>query len=123
FHLDALRDQLPNDYDVITCSLFLHHLTDEQAIDLLRRMACSARKLVLINDLVRSPWGYLLAILATRTLTLSPVVHSDGPQSVASAFTVSEALDMAKRAGWNEIQIRRHWPFRFLLQWKAVNRH
>ena len=35
FPLDALNAPLPNDYDVITSSLFLHHLQIEQAEELL----------------------------------------------------------------------------------------
>ena len=43
---------------VITCSLFLHHLSEHQAIDLLGRMAEAASHAVLICDLQRSWLGY-----------------------------------------------------------------
>ena len=38
FRLDALQDALPTGFDVLTSSLFLHHLETDQAVDLLRRM-------------------------------------------------------------------------------------
>lgn len=117
FEWDALAGPLPEGYDVLTCSLFLHHLEEEQAIDFLARMAAAARRLVLINDLRRSRSGLLLAYAATRVLTRSPVVHVDGPISVAAAFTPSEVLQLAERAGLKGGRVGRRWPFRFLFSW------
>jgi 2-polyprenyl-3-methyl-5-hydroxy-6-metoxy-1,4-benzoquinol methylase len=117
FVLDALREDLPSGYDIVMCSLFLHHLDEPVAVGLLRRMAASARRLVLVNDLIRSPWGYLIAMVGCRLLSTSKIVHHDGPVSVASAFTPDEMLALAERAGLNGALITRHWPERFLLSW------
>jgi SAM-dependent methyltransferase len=118
FRLDALRDPLPADFDVLSCSLFLHHLAEDDAVGLLRRMAQAARRMVLVNDLIRSPLGYVLAWGGCRLLTRSPVVHFDGPTSVAAAFTVGEARALADRAGLAGAVLTRHWPERFLLTWR-----
>jgi 2-polyprenyl-3-methyl-5-hydroxy-6-metoxy-1,4-benzoquinol methylase len=117
FEWDALGGPLPEGYDVVVSSLFLHHLAEDEAVGLLRRMACAARQLVLINDLERSFAGLLLAYLGTRILSASPVVHSDGPLSVAAAFTRPEALGLAARAGLAGATVQRRWPFRLLLTW------
>jgi SAM-dependent methyltransferase len=117
FTHDALAGPLPEWYDVHFCSLFLHHLDEEQAVDLLRRMSQSASRMVLINDLVRSRVGLLLAQVAVRLLTTSPVVHVDGPRSVRAAFTLDEARSLAERAGLHGVSIGRRWPCRFLLAW------
>jgi 2-polyprenyl-3-methyl-5-hydroxy-6-metoxy-1,4-benzoquinol methylase len=117
FVADALADDLPHGYDAVVCSLFLHHLTDEQAVRLLRRMALAAGRLVLVNDLVRSRAGLLLARVATRVLSLSPVVHVDGPRSVEGAFTVEEARSLAARADLGGATVERRWPCRYLLRW------
>ena len=69
-------------YDVVTCSLFLHHLDDEQAVAFLRWAAATAAHQVLVNDLERSGLGLALAHVAVRLLTTSDVVHTDGPRSV-----------------------------------------
>lgn len=117
FAADALAGDLPAGYDAVVCSLFLHHLTEEQAVGLLRRMAAAAGRLVLVNDLVRSRAGLLLARLGTRLLSLSPVVHVDGPRSVEGAFTVEEARELARRAGLRGATVEPRWPCRFLLSW------
>jgi 2-polyprenyl-3-methyl-5-hydroxy-6-metoxy-1,4-benzoquinol methylase len=119
FVLDALRDAIPWGYDVVCCSLFLHHLDEADAITLLRRMAAAVRLLVLVDDLIRSDLGYLLAVAGCHLLTGSRVVHVDGPISVAAAFTPSEALSLAEMAGLRGATITRHWPQRFLLTWSA----
>jgi 2-polyprenyl-3-methyl-5-hydroxy-6-metoxy-1,4-benzoquinol methylase len=116
--LDVLRDPLPRDYDVVMSSLFLHHLTDEQAVSLLRRMADACREMVVISDLRRSRRGLWLAYAASRFLTRSPVVHADGPQSVLNAFTSSEVRRLADQAGLARAQIKDCWPQRFLLRWR-----
>jgi 2-polyprenyl-3-methyl-5-hydroxy-6-metoxy-1,4-benzoquinol methylase len=115
--LDALTDDFPSDYDVVFSSLFLHHLHDEQAVNLLQRMAQSARRMILISDLARSRLGWTAACLVTRLLTTSDVVQTDGPLSVEGAFTPDEAIALAHRAGLQGASVVRRWPFRFLLTW------
>lgn len=120
FRLDALRDGLPPGYDVVTCSLFLHHLAEEEAAGLLGRMAAAAGRLVLVNDLRREPGGLLLAFVGSRFLTRSPIVHTDATLSVRSAFTLGEARALAARAGLAGASVEPRWPFRFLLSWRRA---
>jgi 2-polyprenyl-3-methyl-5-hydroxy-6-metoxy-1,4-benzoquinol methylase len=117
FQSDVLVDPLPEDYDVMVCNLFLHHLDDADAVELLRRLGLRCRHLLLVNDLIRSPLGYGLAWVGCRLLSRSPIVHFDGPVSVQGAFRMDEALDLAARAGLDGATIRRSWPERFLLSW------
>jgi 2-polyprenyl-3-methyl-5-hydroxy-6-metoxy-1,4-benzoquinol methylase len=118
FTADVCRDELPGDYDVITSSLFLHHLDAEEAVLLLRGLARVARRLVLVSDLNRSRAGYLLAWMGTRLLSLSRVVHTDGPRSVEGAYTIPEAQALAERAGLTEASVEPRWPCRWLLVWR-----
>jgi 2-polyprenyl-3-methyl-5-hydroxy-6-metoxy-1,4-benzoquinol methylase len=114
---DVFRCDLPQGYDVVMCSLFLHHLSRQQAVELLSKMAGAAVRLVLVNDLRRTRLGYALAWWGGRMLTRSPIVHVDGPMSVAAAFTCSEALELAEEAGLKGATIARRWPQRLLLSW------
>jgi 2-polyprenyl-3-methyl-5-hydroxy-6-metoxy-1,4-benzoquinol methylase len=115
---DVVHEPLPTDYDVVMCSLFLHHLSEEGAVTVLRHMRDASHELVLVNDLERSRLGFALAWIGTRLLSRSPVVRFDGPASVRSAFTPKEALALAERAGLTGAKVGRRWPFRYLLSWR-----
>lgn len=115
---DAVRTRLPTGYDVVACSLFLHHLDTEDAVGLLANMENAARRLVLVNDLARSRFNFLAVWLACRLLTRSPIVRFDGPASVRSAFTPDEALGLADRAGLSRAVVQTKFPARFVLVWE-----
>ena len=115
-----MSESWPTDYDVVISSLFLHHLTAEQAVQLLSGMKRTARHLVMVNDLVRCSRGLLLAHLAARLFTTSSVVHTDASLSVRAAFTVAEVRQMASAAGLTDVTIRRCWPFRMLMTWRPA---
>lgn len=116
--LDALGEQMPTDYDIITCTLFLHHLSREQAVILLSQAASGARHAVVVDDLIRSRVGYGLAWIGCRAVTRSPIVHFDGPVSVEGAFSMDEAGKIAEEAGLQDARLSRHWPERFQLVWE-----
>ncbi len=118
FQHDVLTGPLPREYDAIICSLFLHHLEGDDVIEVLRRMAASARRLILVNDLRRSPIGWLMAWAGTRVLTTSHVARFDGPVSVEGAFTLDEVRHLVERAGLTGAAVRRCWPWRWLLTWR-----
>lgn len=118
---DAIREPLPTGFDVVSCSLFLHHLSSEEAVVVLGRMKEAANQIVLVNDLARSRFNFLSVVLACQVLTRSRVVRFDGPASVRSAFTPAEALALAERAGLMQASIRTRFPCRFLLSWYREN--
>jgi 2-polyprenyl-3-methyl-5-hydroxy-6-metoxy-1,4-benzoquinol methylase len=104
-------------FDVVLCSLFLHHLDEPQAIELLEGMARLARHLVLVNDIVRGWANHLLVALGARLVTRSPVVHVDAVRSIRAAFTRREAAELADRAGLAGACVESRWPCRLLLTW------
>jgi SAM-dependent methyltransferase len=116
--LDALADSLPESFDVILSSLFLHHLEDRQAVALLAKMAAATRQLVLVNDLVRGRGNLLLVALGARLLTTSSVVRTDASLSVRAAFTVKELRTLAQEAGLRNAAITHRFPCRMLLAWR-----
>jgi 2-polyprenyl-3-methyl-5-hydroxy-6-metoxy-1,4-benzoquinol methylase len=114
---DVLASDLPEGYDAIVCSLFLHHLDDSTVQNLLARMMAAAGSVVVVSDLVRSPIAFATTIAATRVLTRSPVVRIDGPLSIRAAFTIPEIRVLAQVAGLTDFTICRRWPLRFVLSW------
>lgn len=119
---NVLIDELPGDFDVIYCSLFLHHLSNADAELFLRRAAAATKGVVLVSDLVRSRFGYWLAWFGTRLLSGSKIVHIDGPLSVEAALTILEVEQLAVQSGLTDADITRFWPQRFLLRWSVENR-
>jgi 2-polyprenyl-3-methyl-5-hydroxy-6-metoxy-1,4-benzoquinol methylase len=102
-------------FDFVYCSLFLHHFSFPDATRIIGSMLKLARHMVLVDDLRRTRLGLLLAHVACRTLSRSPIVHFDGPQSVRAAFSDREVLDIANQAGASRFTLRRHWPQRYCL--------
>ncbi len=118
FALDAATQEIPGEYDVVMTSLFTHHLADDRVVDLLYRMRSAARSLVLVSDLVRTRAAYRMAVLASRVLTGSRVVHTDAEKSMRAAFTVPEMASLAEQAGLSHADVSPRWPCRFLLTWR-----
>ncbi|MHB0958580.1 MAG: methyltransferase domain-containing protein [Pirellulaceae bacterium] len=116
--LDVLAGPLPGGFDVVTCSLFLHHLDEDQGVALLQAMAQASKHLVVVSDLCRSAAGLALAHVAAWTLSRSDVVRVDAVRSVRAALTPREVAAWAHAAGLQGAVIQRHWPFRFLLSWR-----
>jgi 2-polyprenyl-3-methyl-5-hydroxy-6-metoxy-1,4-benzoquinol methylase len=114
---NALADDLPREFDLVMCSLFLHHLTADDAVRLLTKMAAAARRVVLVSDLRRCYWGLGLAFSASRLVTRCRIVHEDAVRSVRAAFTAKELLEMAEAAGLDGAAISNQWPARMLLSW------
>lgn len=114
---DIFENFPPQRFDVVMCSLFLHHLDEEHAVRLLRIMSAAARRLVLVNDLIRSDWGYAAAQIVLRLISRNRIVLADGPQSVAGAFQLQEVRRLLQLAEISDAMMRKIWPFRFLLSW------
>ena len=119
FRLDVLNEPIPHGYDVIMCSLFLHHLSDADGERVVKAMSLAAHKAVLIDDLLRTKLGYVLCWIGCRLLTRSPIVRVDGPLSIRAAYSLPELERLVVRCGLVGATIKRHWPERFLLAWEA----
>jgi ubiquinone/menaquinone biosynthesis C-methylase UbiE len=95
-------------FDLVLCSLALHHFRIEDAIKILRRMSEIARLGYVVNDLQRNWLAIWTAELIARIVVRSPIVKNDGPQSFRAAFTVREMRSMAEEAGMKNSRVRRH---------------
>ncbi len=118
---DALRLPFANgSFDVALCTLTLHHFTDTDAAALVREMARVSRDLVLVNDLERSTANYWGARALAATLWRgNRITRNDGPLSVLRSFTPVELLEVGKQAGLRGAHVRRHFPWRIVLEGKA----
>ncbi|MGO8948396.1 MAG: methyltransferase domain-containing protein [Ktedonobacterales bacterium] len=101
-------------FDIVLCTLALHHFDPEDALQLLRSMARVGRT-ILVCDVVRSPLAYSGAIFLTRGLRMHPMTQHDAPASVRRAYTASELRRLAEQAGLAQAEIRVNFPFRLAL--------
>lgn len=115
--VDVLTGAWPPDCDVVTSSLFLHHLDENDVVALLARAAAVARRAVIVDDLDRCRAGHWFARVGTRLVSLSDVVHTDARLSVEGAYTVDEARALAERAGLSSARVVRRFPWRWRLDW------
>lgn len=102
--------------DVLTCTLFTHHFTQEQLIEMLASFKQKARLGIVINDLHRHPFAYHSIRLLTRFLSKSPMVKNDGPLSVLRGFRRPEWEQLLQKSGFQKSEIRWKWAFR----WQVV---
>jgi hypothetical protein len=78
-----------NAFDLISCSLFVHHLPPEQVGEFVREAVRVCRRAVLINDLIRDPLHLALAY-AGYPIMRSRVAWLDGLTSVRRAYVPDE---------------------------------
>lgn len=111
---DVFSDKFKNlDYDIVLSTLFLHHFTENEIIDLLTSVLKKAKLGVIINDLHRHSMAYYLFKLLSLTIQ-NPMVKQDGLISILRGFKrvdleqVSKILNVDSTIKWK-------WAFRY--QW------
>lgn len=97
---DVLKFGREKSYDIVLCSLALHHFSDEDAVRLLQRCSELSRRFVLVSDLRRGVLASIGVYLLTKIIFRDPMTRSDARVSARRAFTLHELRDLALRAGW-----------------------
>ena len=118
--VDAVKDELPP-ADIVTCSLFLHHLREDDVVAVLRNLHASGRLGGVVCDLRRSRTGLFLAATASRLATRSQVVHFDATASVRAAFTMDELQEFTVAAGMTDARIQAVFPQRMRITWPRMD--
>lgn len=110
---DARSVPLPdNAFDIVLCSLSLHHLSPDDAVLVLREMHRLARVGFILNDLRRGRLGYAAAWTAARLTTRNRLTRHDAPLSVRRAYTPDELREFLRCAGVTNATITTHPWFR-----------
>ena len=104
-----------NTIDILHCSLFCHHLHDEELTELFSLMQSHITTGFIINDLRRSRIAYYCVIAFTWLFNGSALSKNDGPLSVLRGFKSSELIGLIQNAGIKDYSIKRKWAFRFLI--------
>lgn len=110
---DVLTFSAAEPFDLVICSLALHHFSEENAVRLLRRCRELSRKFVLVSDLRRGVLAVGGVYLLTGLIFRDRMTRNDGRASARRAFSFRELKALAKRAGWQNFASAR---FRFARQ-------
>ncbi|HSL32951.1 MAG TPA: methyltransferase domain-containing protein [Candidatus Limnocylindrales bacterium] len=86
-------------FDVVHCSLVLHHHGPRDAVALLAEMARVARLGIVVNDLARGRLAWLGAATIATLLTPNRYTRHDAPLSVRRAYTLAEVGGLLADAG------------------------
>ena len=112
---DVLSFTTEQPYDLVLCSLALHHFSDADAVQVLRQCAALSARWVLVSDLERSLFTQIGVWLLTQFVYRDPMTRFDARVSTERSFSRQELLQMATEAGWLEFQFGR-----FLFSRQAV---
>ena len=104
-----------NKPDIIFSSLFCHHFSDEELVEMLHWMEKNSLCGFFINDLHRHAIAYYFIKLATAMFSKSRLVKNDAPVSVLRGFKKREWKDLLQKAGISNYSIKWKWAFRFLI--------
>jgi ubiquinone/menaquinone biosynthesis C-methylase UbiE len=105
-------------FDLVSCSLFMHHLAPEQGVLFAREALRVARKAVLVHDLIRDPLHLALAYAGTP-LYRSRITRNDAPASVRQAYTVEEMEAFFREGGAAAVETRERYFYRMgVIAWK-----
>jgi SAM-dependent methyltransferase len=94
-------------YDIVLCSLALHHFEEDDAVRLLARCRELSSKFVLVADLQRGLLATVGVYLLTALIFRDPMTRTDGRLSAARAFSFPEFRSLAERAGWKNFGHRK----------------
>jgi 2-polyprenyl-3-methyl-5-hydroxy-6-metoxy-1,4-benzoquinol methylase len=102
-------------FDIITATLFTHHFSKAQLVDMLRQWHRQARVGIVINDIHRHPLAFFSIRWLTRLFSKSPMVQFDAPLSVLRAFRRQEWEEILHEAGIVHFHLHWCWAFRWQL--------
>lgn len=106
-------DFVTQQFDIIICNLFCHHLTDEQLILFFKQMYRQASACVIINDLHRHRLAHLGFSIFSSIMRFSPMTKHDGLVSIRRAFVKKEMVALIERAGVKNYKVKWCFPFYF----------
>jgi ubiquinone/menaquinone biosynthesis C-methylase UbiE len=123
-HLNICGDALAlpfrdESFDVVGSSLFVHHLEPDEVARFLGEGLRVARHAFVINDLIRHPLHWGLA-LAGRAIYRSRLTRHDAPASVRRAYTVDEIRAILEHNSPGQLSVKTFYFFRMgAIAWKA----
>lgn len=102
-------------YDIVLCTLTLHHFKDDEIVRLLKVFNANATLGIVINDLHRSIVSYRLFQLLCFVFRLNDMSKEDGLVSILRGFKKRELEQFSKDLQFKDFTVEWKWAFRY--QW------
>jgi 2-polyprenyl-3-methyl-5-hydroxy-6-metoxy-1,4-benzoquinol methylase len=106
-------------YDIVLCTLTLHHFQDQDIVDLITTFKKNAHTGIVINDLHRSKLAYRLFAFICRIFTLNRMSREDGLVSILRGFKKEDLEAFSQKLNLKNYSI--HWKWAFRYQWIIYN--
>ena len=110
---DVVTFEDDKQFDIVLCSLALHHFDESSAVKVLKRCRELSRRFVLVSDLRRGLLATVGVYLLTAFIYRESMTRYDARLSAARAFSIREFESLVGRAGWKQFH---HRKFRFARQ-------
>jgi len=98
-------------FDIVTCSLLLHHFPDEGVIELMAALRRAARRALIVVDLERHRLAYHFMPVTRRIFGWHHLAVRDGQISVQAGFRPEELEALARASGAAGFTVRSHRPW------------
>lgn len=106
-------DSVKSSFDIIICTLTLHHLRNEEIKEVMEKSVELATVGVVINDLQRSTIAYYLFKIFSFFFIKGYIAKNDGLVSIKRGFKKQELLYFARELRLKQYQIDWKWAFRY----------
>ncbi len=106
-------------YDIVLCTLTLHHFKDAEIESVLRIFKSNATIGVVINDLHRSRVAYFLFGIICNIFSLKRLPREDGLTSILKGFKKRDLEAFEHKLQVEKFTIKWKWAFRY--QWIIYN--
>ncbi len=102
-------------YDIVLCTLTLHHFKNPEIENLLTTFYANSKLGIVINDLHRSILAYRLFQVICFLFQLNSMSREDGLTSILRGFKKEELESLSVKLGFKKHIIQWKWAFRY--QW------
>jgi 2-polyprenyl-3-methyl-5-hydroxy-6-metoxy-1,4-benzoquinol methylase len=102
-------------YDMVLCTLTLHHFKDDEIIRLLTLFNKNSKIGFVVNDLHRNMIAYRLFQLLCFVFQMNEMSREDGLTSILRGFKKEELIAFSERLRFDKYSIQWKWAFRY--QW------
>lgn len=102
-------------YDIVLCTLTLHHFTDAQIINLITTLNNNSAMGTIVNDLHRSLLAYRLFQIVCILFGLNRMSRQDGLVSILRGFKKNELEGFSNTLKLKNYTVQWKWAFRY--QW------